>query len=169
MCSELVSVHSTHLFTGRLVSEPNSLCVALVKLCVLEELTCIFSSATVVGLLDTTLMNKTIPLSPSGHPVTEKQQFSMCDVYSTQLVYCVDQPMSLSSGSELTKAITIIPHSVGVTEQQCVVTVQYTALQPVGTTISEALGESRSSLLYTVVYCVITHTLNTSHYPSLQG
>ena len=100
----------------------------------------------------------------------------MCDVYSTQLVYCVDQPNRELYSNELvlrervqTKAIMIIPHSVGVTEQQCVVTVQYTALQPVGTTISEALGESRSSLLYTVVYCVITHTLNTSHYPSLQG
>ena len=107
---------------------------------------CIFSSATVVGSLDT-------PLSPSGHPVTEKQQLSVCDVYSTQLVYCVDQPNHELYSNELvlrervqTKAITIIPHSVGATEQQCVVTVQYTALQPVGATISEALGELRSLL-----------------------
>ena len=118
-------------------------------------------------------MNKTVPVSPSGHPVTEKQQLSVCDVYSTQFVYCVDRPNRELYFNELvlrervqTKAIMIIPHSVGVTEQQCVVTVQYTALDA---TISEALGELRLSLLYTVVYCVIPHTLNTSHYPSLQG
>ena len=128
-----------------------------------------------VGSLDSTLMSKTVPLSPSGHPVNEKQQLSVCDVYSTQLVYCVDQRNRELYCNELalrervqTKAIMIdiIPHSVGVTEQQCVVTVQYTALDA---TISEALGELRLSLLYTVVYCVIPHTLNTSHYPSLQG
>ena len=141
---------------------------------ILEELTCIFSLATVVGSLDTTLMSKSVPLSPSSHPVTEKQQLSVCDVYSTQLVYCVDQPNHELYSNELvlrervqTKAITIIPHSVGATEQQCVVTVQYTALQPVGATISEALGELKLSLLYTFLYCVIPHTLNTSHYPSL--
>ena len=111
-------------------------------------------------------MSKTVPLSPSGHPVTEKQQLSVCDVYSTQLVYCVDQPNRELYSNELvlrervqTKAITIIPHSVEVTEPQRVVTVQYNALQPVGTTISEALSKLRSSLLYTVVYCVIPHTL----------
>ena len=115
-------------------------------------------------------MSKTVPLSPSGHPVTEKQQLSVCDVYSTQLVYCVDQPNRELYSNELvlrervqTKAIMIIPYSIGVTEQQCVVTVQYTALQPVGATISEALCELRSSLLYTVLLCDSTYT----HYPSL--
>ena len=114
-------------------------------------------------------MNKTVPVSPSGHPVTEKQQLSVCDVYSTQLVYCVDQPNHELYSNELvlrervqTKAITINPHSVGVTdsEQQCVVTVQYTALQPVGSTIRVALGEFRSSfiIIITVVYCVIPHS-----------